>query len=86
MTRQLDRLDRARRALARALAAKADPWRVTELRQAYDDALSAALDAQGRGGSVGGLGEYPDPASPAEELPLAWVDESGRNQDGRMPR
>lgn len=41
---QLAALARARDALAAAVAAKADPWRVAELRQRHD-ALAAAAHA-----------------------------------------
>jgi hypothetical protein len=69
------RLGRARAALDRALAAKADPWRVAELRLAYDAALAEALDGPGPGPARGE--GWPEPYGPADAVPLSWVDESG---------
>ncbi len=68
------RLNRARHALDRAVARKDDPWRVTELRLAYDAALAEALDGSAPPAPPGGA---PAPYGPAAELPLSWVDESG---------
>ncbi len=64
-------LARAAEALAKAVDAKADPWRVQELRLRYDQALEAALDGDPDGA---GYGEPARTAAPA--LPLAWLDES----------
>lgn len=68
-------LARAAEALAKAVDAKADPWRVAELRLKYDAALESALADEsvdaGRGLQLDTVARAAVPA-----LPLAWLDES----------
>lgn len=80
MTRRtiFDRLLCARAALDRAVASGADPWRVAELRQRHDYLAEAAADAP----DVLASASAPAPRGRAAELPLEWVDESGRPRRG----
>jgi hypothetical protein len=74
-----DRLVRAREALARARARGADPWQLAELQAKLDQLTEAAAGAPA---PELALAEYPAPHQPAEPIPLAWTDESGRPRRG----
>lgn len=78
-----DRLVRAREALARAKARGADPWQLAELQAKLDQLTEAAA---GQAEPELALAEYPAPHQPAEPLPLAWVDEAGRERKGPVGR